>query len=76
MKDYPIFMAVSEKGGKDTSGDYVYVNNVGGQSKLDKNGHMVVDHDLHSHDGEQPPGIAEAFIKWAKAESLSFWGDV
>ena len=70
VDDYPIFMAVSEKGGKDNSGDYVYVK---GGSILDKNGHMIVDHDLHSHDGELPPGIAEAFIEWAKQQWLSFW---
>ena len=70
VDDYPIFLAVSEKGGKDNSGDYVYVR---GGSALDKNGHMIVDHDLHSHDGELPPGIAEAFIEWAKGQRLSFW---
>ena len=70
VDDYPIFLAVSEKGGKDNSGDYVYVK---GGSALDKNGHMIVEHDLHSHDGELPPGIAEAFIEWAKEEGLSFW---
>ena len=43
------------------------------QDKLDKNGHLTVDHDLHNHDGELPDGIAEAFIEWAKSEALSFW---
>ena len=76
VEDYPIFMAVSEKGGKDNSGDYVYVKNDSGQYKLDKNGHMIVDHDLHCHDGELPDGIAEAFIEWAKEEGLSFWPDL
>ena len=76
MDDYPIFMAVSEKGGKNNSGDYVYVKNSNGQYRLDKNGHMVVDHDLHSHDGELSQGIAEAFVDWAKAQGLSFWADV
>ena len=71
--DYPIFFAVSEKGGKDNSGDYVYLNNSNGQDKLDKNGHLIVNHDLHNHDGELPDGIAEAFIEWAKGEKLSFW---
>jgi type I restriction enzyme M protein len=70
VEDYPIFMAASEKGGKDNSGDYIYVKN-----RLDKNGHLIVDHDLHSHDGELQPGIAEAFIEWAKGEGLSFWAD-
>ena len=73
-EDYPIFFAVSEKGGKDNSGDYIYLKNGhNGQYKLDKNGHLIVEHDLHSHSGELPGGIAEAFIKWAKKEKLSFW---
>jgi len=74
VEDYPIFFAVSEKGGKDNSGDYIYVKNSNEQYKLDKNGHLIVDHDLHNHDGELPDGIAEAFIEWAKSEKLSFWG--
>ncbi|GFO76452.1 type I restriction enzyme M protein [Bathymodiolus platifrons methanotrophic gill symbiont] len=73
VDDYPIFFAVSEKGGKDNSGDYIYVNNGNGQYKLDKNGHLIVDHDLHNHDGELQDGIAEAFIEWAKSEELPFW---
>ena len=73
VDDYPIFFAVSEKGGKDNSGDYIYVKNGNGQYKLDRNGHLIVDHDLHNHGGELPDGIAEAFIEFAKAEKLSFW---
>ena len=73
VDDYPIFFAVSEKGGKNNSGNYTYVKNGNGQYKLDKNGHLIVNHDLHNHDGELPDGIAEAFIEWAKNESLSFW---
>ena len=73
-KDYPIFFAVSESGGKDNSGNYIYLKNgMGGQYKLDKNGYLIVQHDLHSQKGELPEGIAEAFIKWAKKEKLSFW---
>ncbi len=71
--DYPIFFAVSEKSGKDNSGDYVYLKNGDGKNKLDKYGHLIVDHDLHNHKGELPDGIAEAFIDWAKKEKLSFW---
>ena len=73
VEDYPIFFAVSEKGGKDTSGDYVYVKNGNGQYKLDKNGHLIVDHDLHNHGGELPDGMAEAFMEFAKKEHLSFF---
>ena len=72
VDDYPIFFAVSEKAGKDNSGDYVYLKNSNGKPKLDKNGHLIVDHDLHNHDCELPNGIAEAFIEFAKNERLSF----
>lgn len=75
VDDYPIFFAVSEKGGKDNSGDYIYVKNGNGQYKLDKNGHLIVDHDLHDHDGELQAGITEAFIEWANSEKLSFWAE-
>ena len=68
VEDYPIFFAVSEKGGKDNSGDYVFL-----ESKLDENGHLIVDHDLHNHNDKLCDGIAEDFIEWAKSEELSFW---
>ena len=73
VDDYPIFFAVSEQGGKDNSGDYIHLKNEKGRGKLDRNGHLIVKHDLHNHDGELPDGIAEAFIEWAKDEGLSFW---
>ena len=74
VDDYPIFFAVSERGGKGNSGDYEYLkDDDNGQYKLDKNGHPIIEHDLHNHDGELPDGIAEAFIVWAKSEDLSFW---
>lgn len=73
VDDYPIFFAVSEKSGKNNSGDYVYVKNGDGKLKLDRNGHFIVDHDLHNHNGELASGIAESFIRWAKKQKLSFW---
>jgi type I restriction enzyme M protein len=73
MDDYPIFFAVSEQGGKNNSGDYIYLKNDSGQHKLDQNGHLVVEHDLHNHGGELADGIAEAFVEWATSERLSFW---
>lgn len=74
VDDYPIFFAVSEKSGKDNSGNYNFVKNGSGQFKLDKNGHLIVDHDLHSHDGELTTGIAEKFVEFARSNGLSFWG--
>ena len=72
-EDYSIFFAVSEKSGKDTSGNYTFLKNDDDQYELDKNGHLIVDHDLHNHDSKLDDGIAEHFIKWAKSEGLSFW---
>lgn len=74
--DYPIFFAVSEKGGKDNSGDYIFLKNGDGKNKLDKNGHLIVRHDLHNHGEELPNGIAEAFVDFAEAEKLSFWKEM
>ena len=73
MDDYPIFFAVSQNSGKNTSGDYIYVQTDDGTHTLDANGHMIVAHDLHAHEGKLKDGIAESFIAWAKRENLSFW---
>lgn len=75
VKDYPIFFAVSEKSGKDNSGEYIYSKDENGSLKLDKYGHFVLEHDLHNHNGDLPDGIAEAFIEFAKSEKLSFWSN-
>ena len=75
VDDYPIFFAASEKAGKNNSGDYVYAKDKHGEDRLDRNGHLVVDHDLHNHNKELRDGIAEAFIAWAKCQGLSFWQD-
>jgi len=42
--DYPIFMAVSERGGKNNSGDYEY--------RVDKDGHLVEFPDGHPQEGQ------------------------
>lgn len=45
---------------------------------LDKHGHLVIKHDLFSHELKKglrtPDGIAEAFLEFAKKEKLSFVG--
>ena len=72
VDDYPIFFAVSEKSGKNNSGDYVYLKDEAGQHKRDSNGHLIVDHDLYRYDGALSDGIVEKFIDWASSEGLSF----
>jgi len=65
LKDYPIFMAVSKKPGKDNSGKYVYKKDEKGNYILDEKGQRILDHDLDE--------IAEAFVKFAKDQKFSFW---
>jgi type I restriction enzyme M protein len=69
--DYSVFMATSEKPGKDGSGEYLVLTNKDGQP-INKDGKvinllkekMVVDHDLDE--------IAEAFVTFCKKEGIRF----
>lgn len=63
--DYPIFFAVSEKGGKDNSGDPKYKKDANREVMVDEHGHLIVDHDLDE--------IAEAFVAFAKEQAFDFW---
>jgi type I restriction enzyme M protein len=68
LKDYPIFMAVSRKSGKDNSGEYIYIDERGNRLQADKGFFpkgAKLDDDLDE--------IAEAFIKFAKEQGFSFW---
>jgi len=67
LKDYPIFMAVSKKSGKDNSGVYVFVNEQGKRIKaelgiFDTVEKIKLDDDLNE--------IVEEFIKFAKKEKF------
>ena len=63
QKNYPIFMAVSKKSGKDNSGDYAYKKDTSGNYVHDAKGRKVLDHDLDE--------IAEGFLKFAKEQRIS-----
>ncbi len=65
FEDYPIFMAVSKKGGKDNSGDYVYKKDKDGNIMYDETGKKIIDHDLDE--------IAEEFLKFARDKKINFW---
>jgi len=65
LDDYPIFMAVSKKGGKDNSGDYIYKKDEKGEVAFDAKGEKILDHDLDE--------IADKFIDFAKNQKLDFW---
>lgn len=65
LKDYPIFMAVSKKSGKDNSGEYIYKKDAKGNFVFGPKGRKVLDHDLDE--------IADKFIEFAKKEKFNFW---
>ena len=70
LEDYPIFMAVSKKSGKDNSGEYVFLNEKGQRIKsedgiFETSGKLKLDDDLDE--------IAEAFIKFAEKEEFEWW---
>jgi type I restriction enzyme M protein len=76
--DYPVFMATSERGGKDSSGEYLALVRMDGDGNIieiaeDNYGNLLVDQDCIAYRKEDPPGIAEAFIEWAKRQKLTFW---
>jgi type I restriction enzyme M protein len=84
--DYSIFMAVSEKGGKNNSGEYEYLTDSGNIIE-DENGNPMINQDLVNYDikkedlhsvalmDEESLGIAETFVKFAKEQGFSFWKD-
>jgi len=67
INDYPVFMAVSEKPGKDNSGDDIFKKAPDGSYLLDVNNKRQKDHDLDD--------IAEAFVQFARGQALDFWKD-
>jgi type I restriction enzyme M protein len=62
--NYPIFMATSEKPGKNNSGDYIFAMDENNNIKKDENGAYVYDTDLDE--------IAEKFIAFAKKHNFDF----
>jgi len=84
--DYPIFMAVSERGGKNNSGDYEYLLDANGHLVEDANGQPRIDQDLVNYDlgpadlknaADIPDDqlcIAEAFVCFAQQQKFDFWG--
>lgn len=83
--DYPIFMAVSEKGGKNNSGDYEYVLDEDDNTMEFDDGQPIINQDLVNFNldydklmdacelEEDELCIAEAFIKFAQKHNFNFW---
>jgi type I restriction enzyme M protein len=88
--NYPIFMAVSERGGKNNSGDYEFVVDEEGSLVEFPDGHpqerqLMVDQDLVNYDlgpadladatkiPDSKLCVAEAFVRFAQEQKLTFW---
>lgn len=83
--DYPIFMAVSERGGKNNSGDYEYVLDADGHLVEDTSGQPKIDQDLANYDltadelanaatiPDDQLCVAEAFVRFAQQQGFNFW---
>lgn len=83
--DYPIFMAVSEKGGKNNSGDYEFLTDEEGNFIEYDDGQPIIDQDLVNFDLEASDlkdasslsddeiYIAEAFVQFAQKHGFDFW---
>lgn len=83
--DYSIFMAVSERGGKNNSGDYEYLIDEDGNLIEYDDGQPVVDQDLVNFHlsledlsnvdtlEEEQICIAEAFVQFAQKHEFDFW---
>jgi type I restriction enzyme M protein len=69
LTDYPIFMGVSKKSGKDNSGEYIFLDEKGQRVKseggiFETAGELRLDDDLDE--------ISEAFIKFAKKQKFEW----
>ena len=64
LDDYPVFLATSDRPGKDNSGDYIYRMGPDNAPVLDPHHHMIVEHDLEE--------IATEFGRWARKQELAF----
>jgi len=83
--DYPIFMAVSERGGKNNSGDYEYMTDEDGNFIEFDDGQPVINQDLVNFDltandlidADSLPDdkvcIAEAFVQFSQKHKFDFW---
>ena len=71
LASYPVFMATSQRSGKNNSGEYVYKKDALG-NELDENGKPTtetglpgaIDHDLDEN--------VDAFVKWGKSQGFGF----
>ena len=70
--DYPIFMAVSEHGGKNNSGDYEYMKDADGNFIEDNWGNPEIDQDLVNHKVTRDALLHKAKEYYCRINGLKF----
>lgn len=63
-EDYEVFLAASDRPGKDSKGDYIYRIGPDNAPVLDEHHHMIVEHDLDE--------VTEAFKTWGLKQGFTF----
>lgn len=64
IDEYDVFLAASDRSGRDSKGDYIYRIGKDNAPVLDEHHHMIVEHDLDE--------IAEAFRTWGLKQGMAF----
>jgi type I restriction enzyme M protein len=71
LDDYPVFMATSQRSGKNNSGEYIF--------KTDEKGNQVDDEGVPVTESLRPAAIdhdldeiADAFVKWGREQGFNF----
>jgi type I restriction enzyme M protein len=71
LDDYPVFMAVSTRAGKDNRGRYIYKTDSEGRL-LDSLGHPVVESNRPAAVDTDLEEIADAFLDWQREHGVAF----
>jgi len=66
--------STAKREGKDSSGKYQYRIEEGNVLEDDL-GNPLIDQDCVASRTDDPPGIAELFVAWAKQQKLAFWNE-
>ena len=71
LANYPIYMAASQRSGKNNSGEYVYKHDAQG-NVVDENGTPIAESGAPPASDHDLDDIANAFNTWSKMQQLSF----
>jgi len=68
LDDYPIFFGISQRGGKDNSGEYEYLTDPAGNRLYDLFSHPIVNHDLFNLQRQLSSQVAHRLVVASSAK--------